>query len=83
MDKIILDYISNTLINDELEDELEIDDDLLGSAILDSIEMVRLIAFIEKEFEIKILPEEMIIENFMTVGHICTFLEKKKLTIKA
>lgn len=83
MNKIILNYITDTLIGDALEDPLEIDDDLLGSAILDSIEMVRLIAFLEKEFEIQILPEEMIIENFMTVQHICTFIEDKQLAIKA
>ncbi|MEO9892393.1 acyl carrier protein [Aurantibacter sp.] len=77
MNKIILDYISNELTNEQLEDPLESGDDLLGSGILDSMGMMKLILFIENEFEIKVPPEDMVIENFMTVGHIITYLENK------
>ncbi len=77
MDKTIIAYIENELIAEEMEDNLEASDDLLGSAILDSMGMIKLITFIEGEFKVKVLPDEMIIENFMTVDHICNFLENK------
>lgn len=78
MDKILIDYITEELVNETLEDALENDDDLLGGGILDSLGMMKLILFIEKECNIKVPPEDMVIENFMTVGHIATYLEKNK-----
>ncbi len=77
MSKVILEYISEVLINEELEDALEIQDDLLGSGILDSLGMMKLISFLEIEFDLKVAPEEMIIENFMTVEHINEYLKTK------
>lgn len=73
----IIKYIEEELANEELDDGLEATEDLLGSGILDSLGMMRLIAFIEEEFNCKILPEDMLIENFMTVEHIIDFLNKK------
>ena len=52
-------------------------EDLLGSGILDSLGMIQLISFVEKEFNIKIGPEDMIIENFMTVDHIVNYIKSK------
>ncbi|MRH99217.1 acyl carrier protein [Kriegella sp. EG-1] len=77
MNKAIINYITDELLNETLEDNLEVDDDLLGGGILDSMGMMKLILFIEKEFGVKVPPEDMIIENFMTVSHITTYLEKK------
>lgn len=78
MDKIILKYITDELTHEALDEALEADDDLLGGGILDSLGMMKLILFIENEFEVKVPPEDMVIENFMTVGHITSYLEKNK-----
>jgi len=78
MDKAILDYITSELTNEPLDDELEAGDDLLGGGILDSMGMMKLILFIENEFGVKVPPEDMVIENFMTVNHITTYLENNK-----
>jgi acyl carrier protein len=77
MKEKLLSYISEVLANETLEDALEVDDDLLGSGILDSLGVIRLISFIETEFNFDIKPEEMVIENFMTVSHVLEFLETK------
>lgn len=77
MDKILIDYITDELAHEELDDVLEVDDDLLGGDILDSLGMMKLILFIEKNLEIKVPPQDMIIENFMTIRHITTYLEEK------
>jgi len=37
---------------------------------------MRLILFLENEFDVSIPPEDMTIENFMTVSHIRTYLKK-------
>ncbi|MEM9142878.1 MAG: acyl carrier protein [Bacteroidota bacterium] len=76
MDKILIDYITDELTHETLDDTLETTDDLLGSGILDSLGMMKLILFIEERFQVKVPPEDMIIENFMTVGHITEYLQK-------
>lgn len=77
MRQILLDYIQQQLLT-EPDLELSAEEDLLGSGLVDSIGMVKLIAFIEKEFEISIPPQDMIIENFMTVEYIHHYVEARK-----
>lgn len=78
MNEKIIDYIVAQLANNELDDDLEVEDDLLGSGLINSLGMMKLILFIETEFHVQVPPEDMTIENFMTVGHITTYLENKK-----
>lgn len=77
MNEIILAYIKEELLNNEIEDDFDDNEDLLGSGILDSLGMVQLIAFVEKEFKVEVGPEDMVIENFMTVNHIVNYVEGK------
>lgn len=77
MHKVIIKYIEEELAAEVFEDELTEEDDLLGSGILDSMGMMKLIAFLEEEFKVTIGPEDMVIENFMTVGHISEYLSSK------
>ena len=59
-----------------LESAIEIgpEDDLLNTGLLDSIGVIKLIAYIEEEFGIAVPPEEMVIENFISVQAIEIFL---------
>lgn len=75
MEEKIIKYIEE-LSSEAIEGELESSEDLLGSGILDSLGMMKLIGFIEEEFEFKVLSEDMVIENFMTVDHITEYLQK-------
>lgn len=78
MEQTIIKHISEVLSNEELAEGLDKKDDLLGTGILDSLGMMKLILFIETEFNVKIPPEDMIIENFMTVECITNYLSSKK-----
>lgn len=78
MKEVLIKYIQEQLLNNELEEELEAQDDLLGDGILDSLGMMKLILFIESEFDTKVPPQDMIIENFMTVNHISEYISNKK-----
>ena len=77
MEQKIIQHISEILSNEDLNGELDRNDDLLGTGILDSLGMMKLILFIETEFKVKIPPEAMIIENFMTVERIINYLSDK------
>ena len=72
-----LHYGQNELINDPDLGALESDEDLLGSGLLDSLGMMRLVGYIEERFELKIPMEDMVIENFESIDTLVSYLEKK------
>ncbi len=65
-------------ISDITPDEIDADDDLLGSGIIDSMGMMKLVIFIEEELDIKIPDADMIVENFMTLQNINDYLLQRK-----
>jgi acyl carrier protein len=77
MEEIILKYLNEQLKDNDIDEDLDGDTDLLGSGILDSLGMVQLIAYVEKEFNVTVEPEDMVIENFMDVNSICNYLSGK------
>jgi acyl carrier protein len=77
MNNIIINYIKNQLIVGTEDIEIDAEDDLLGSGLVDSLGMMKLISFIEKEFELRIPAQDMVIENFMTVACISDYLKTK------
>ena len=77
MDNTILNYIEKELVVSDVPLELSKEDDLLGSGLVDSLGMMKLISFLEKEYELKIPAEDMIIENFITVSAIEDYLDTK------
>ena len=56
------------------------DDSLLTTGIIDSLKMVELLAFIEKNYKITVDDDELSPENFETINSIIGFLEQKKET---
>ncbi|MEM7103981.1 MAG: acyl carrier protein [Bacteroidota bacterium] len=78
MNEILLDYVHDKLLGGRGNVELAAEDDLLGSGLVDSMGMMNLIAFIENHFELKVPPEDMTIENFMTIDAISSYLEGRK-----
>ena len=72
---IIIKYIKDNLLTGKGEIELSPEDDLLGSGLLDSMGVMRLVGFVEETFNIKIPPEDIVIENFMDVRAITNYVE--------
>lgn len=75
MNQRIISYILEEIAIEPLE-YLDIQEDLLGSGIVDSMGMMKLVLFLETEFKIKINPEEMTVENFMSVQNIADFVQR-------
>ena len=76
MKDIILRYIKKEF-SAAAEYDLRYDDDLLGSGIIDSVNMMKLVLFLEKEFQINIEAHELTVENFLSVEHISTFIAQR------
>jgi acyl carrier protein len=53
------------------------DESFLGSGLIDSAGIIRLIGTIERRFEIVVLNDEIIAENFDSVSQTCAFIVKK------
>jgi len=78
MTQLLLNFIHQKLLNGRSVIQIVPADDLLGSGLVDSIGMMQLIAYIEEEFKMKVPPEDMTIENFMTVEAIERYLIGKR-----
>ena len=77
MKERIINYIRDEISMEPFE-EIDLDEDLLGNGIVDSLGMMRLIDFIEKECNISIPQDDMTVENFMTVERIMVYLSQRK-----
>lgn len=75
--KSIIDFIIKDIASDQDIDELKPGDDLLESSLVDSLGVMRLTTFIEQEFGYSVPPEDIVIENFMTVNAIIDYLAPK------
>ena len=73
--KALQTYISDVLLNGRMQ--VEADDDLLVGEIIDSLGMMRLVAFIEETFKIKVPLEDITIQHFRTVEAIDDYLTGK------
>ena len=70
--QIVQTYISDVLLNGRMQVEPE--DDLLVGEIIDSLGMMRLVAFIEETFKIKVPLGDITIQNFRSVETIDGYL---------
>lgn len=78
MQEVLIKYIEENLLVDQDGEELSAEEDLLGGGLIDSIGIMRLIAFIEEEYNVKVQPQDMTIENFVSVDAMCTYLDRIK-----
>ena len=64
-------YVTEELLNDE---PIDAEEPLLADGVVDSLGMMRLVAFIEEAYDISIPPEHFTIENFRTIAAIAEYL---------
>ena len=62
-------YISNT--------EIDPDDNLFTSGVVNSLFAMQLVLFVEKEFGIQVANEDLDLENFKSLNAIVGFIENK------
>jgi acyl carrier protein len=57
--------------------QLNDDESLLGSGVVDSTGVLELIAFLEEVFKLKFADSELVAENFDSVNKIVSFVSQK------
>jgi len=68
-------FIRENLLESDME--LKMEDDLLNTGLVDSIGVVKLIGYIEEEFNVSIPPDDMVIENFVSINAIEKYLSTR------
>jgi acyl carrier protein len=74
MESVVNDYISREIVQDPALLPLSNDASLLEGGILDSLSLLRLVVFLEKQFKVTIGESDLLPENFDNVNTICTYL---------
>lgn len=75
--KDILEYIAeSTMLPSNCG--ISVDTPLFSSQVLDSLNMVALIAFLEETFGIEVKPMDIAVENFDTVNRMLAYVERRK-----
>ena len=75
---IIREFIQEELVKDKINRIVGVGDDLINSGIIDSLGILKLLAFLESRFSIHIADEELIPENFDSVASINSLIRRKK-----
>ena len=65
-------------IKEQYNAELDKQENIFNSGIIDSMGFVNLIGFITETFEIEVEPEDLIEDNFYSLERIAHFILKKK-----
>lgn len=61
-------------------DEVDPEGDLLEQGIIDSMSLLRLVAFLEDTFQLKIQDEDLVPHNFRTLAGIESFVQLSRNT---
>lgn len=75
MKQKLITYIQTELLNEQ--HTITADQDLLISGLIDSIGVMRLVGFIEKDLDTTIPPKDVTLENFGNVNTIASYIDSQ------
>lgn len=75
--EVLTQFILQDLLKDGDRSHLGADDNLLTSGLVDSVDIIRLINFIEQQFDVQVPPGDVTIENFLTINVIADYLGRR------
>ena len=68
-----------TEVNPDLNlSQLDDDEPLIESGIIDSLGVLKILAFMDEAFEVDLASDQIKLENFKNVSSICALVEKQK-----
>jgi acyl carrier protein len=73
----IKNFIRTELIYDD-EKDFDENTNLIERGIIDSMSLVRLISFLEENYEIQVQDEDIVPENFSSLNKISTFISDRR-----
>ena len=77
---IIRRFVVEEFLPDVSEEDLRYDFDLIENGVIDSLGLLKVIAWIESEFGISIEVDEMVPENFSSIGKISALVDRVRMS---
>ncbi|MCO5183626.1 MAG: phosphopantetheine-binding protein [Anaerolineae bacterium] len=71
-------FITDELLVDEELGTVSADDNLLLAGFIDSLGIMRLIAFMEETFHVNVHPQDVTIENFASINTMAAYLDRNR-----
>ena len=75
--KKIRDYILENFLFTDDQSKLSNDESFLDKGIIDSTGVLEIIGFLQKEFGIQVVDDEMVSDNLDSVNNIVNYIEAK------
>lgn len=76
-------FILDNFMMGRKAEELTDSDSLLDKGIIDSTGVLELVGFLEQQYEIEILDEELIPDNLDSIDNLVTYIERKQKALLA
>ncbi|MFA5901858.1 MAG: acyl carrier protein [Hyphomicrobium sp.] len=80
--KTIRQFIETSFLFREDRNALTDDESLLAAGLIDSTGILELVSYIESEFGIVVLDEEIVPENLDSVGQIAAYIDAKQADLQ-
>ncbi len=77
-EKAVEEYLLEGQTGNANKEPIDPDADLFKKGLVDSMGMLRLVAFVEEEFGISVPEEELRPENFRTIRSVCKLVHSMK-----
>jgi acyl carrier protein len=76
-------YLTTELLNAHGYQDLSVDENLLIGGLVDSLGIMRLVGFIEQNFDIAVPAQDVTIEHFRSIRVIAEYIESRATTVVA
>ena len=73
-------YIVDEVASRRPEAPLTLDFAIIEGGLVDSLGLFKLVSFVEEHYSVQIAPDEILFENFASIGDIIRLIESKPST---
>ncbi len=74
----LIHFVATELLSGRETEDLDADDDLLATGIVDSLGIMRLVTFLEQQYEVVAPPEDVTIENSRPIAAVARYVEGRE-----
>ena len=79
-EKELRDFVLNEIMRGEDAGQLDNEDNLIDSGVLDSMAMMQMVTHLEKTYAIKVETDDLVPETFQSIKALSDFVARKQKT---
>jgi len=74
IEELVVEFVRNDIVGEESA-EIDLDENLLTSGLVDSVGIVRLIAYLKDCLDVTVPPTDLVPDNFRTVRIMAVYMQ--------